>query len=254
MAPIPTDKNNQLGLSWQDPAWVPHLSKENVLDYFSERSNPFYDRTCNNETIKMQRLGLEHLENMVGLEYVLLHHQAPILYVIRKQRRQSPKQVTTIADYHIIAGTVYQSPDLSSICNSRLMTTFHRLEAAFSEALSYSRYHPAKGYSWQFNKKDQKENKKPAKVKEEPGSSFQCRRVDVLLSTLTSKFPHKFVQTQPGEKPVPTQALTSAEVKPEKLANPAAAQPLTAAPRPPVANVTVKQEPKPPPDKRMKFM
>ena len=40
---------NPLHLSWHDLAWIPHLNTANVLDYFSERSNPFYDRTCNNE-------------------------------------------------------------------------------------------------------------------------------------------------------------------------------------------------------------
>ena len=38
------------------------LNPTNIMDYFSERSNPFYDRTCNNETIKMQRLSPEHLK------------------------------------------------------------------------------------------------------------------------------------------------------------------------------------------------
>jgi hypothetical protein len=30
--------------------------------------------------------------NMTGLEYVLLHVQEPILYVVRKQHRHSPQQ------------------------------------------------------------------------------------------------------------------------------------------------------------------
>lgn len=52
---------NPLGVSWHDSAWIPILSPANIMDYFSERSNPFYDRTCNNEMIKMQRLSLDQL-------------------------------------------------------------------------------------------------------------------------------------------------------------------------------------------------
>lgn len=59
---------------------------------------------------------------MVGLEYVLLHVQEPILYVIRKQHRHSLQQVTPLADYYIIAGVVYQAPDLASVLNSRLVS------------------------------------------------------------------------------------------------------------------------------------
>lgn len=54
--------DNLLGISWVDSSLVPILNPGNVLDYFSERSNPFYDRTCNNEVVKMQRLTLEHLK------------------------------------------------------------------------------------------------------------------------------------------------------------------------------------------------
>lgn len=54
--------DNLLGISWVDSGLVPILNPGNVLDYFSERSNPFYDRTCNNEVVKMQRLSLEHLK------------------------------------------------------------------------------------------------------------------------------------------------------------------------------------------------
>ena len=45
------------------------------MAYFSESSNLFYDRTCNNEVIKMQRLNPDQLQNMIGVEYVLLHVQ-----------------------------------------------------------------------------------------------------------------------------------------------------------------------------------
>uniref|UniRef100_A0A9L0SM51 Mediator of RNA polymerase II transcription subunit 6 n=1 Tax=Equus caballus TaxID=9796 RepID=A0A9L0SM51_HORSE len=86
-------RDNLLGISWVDSSWIPILNSGSVLDYFSERSNPFYDRTCNNEVVKMQRLTLEHLNQMVGVEYILLHAQEPILFIIRKQQRQSPTQV-----------------------------------------------------------------------------------------------------------------------------------------------------------------
>lgn len=60
---------------------------------------------------------------MVGVEYILLHVQDPILYVIRKQHRHSPTEATPMADYYIIAGTIYQAPDLASVFNSRLVIT-----------------------------------------------------------------------------------------------------------------------------------
>lgn len=58
--------NNPLSISWHDSAFIPLLNPHNVLDYFSERSNPFYDRTCNNEVLKMQRVNPEQLVNMQG--------------------------------------------------------------------------------------------------------------------------------------------------------------------------------------------
>lgn len=148
---------NPLGLSWHDSAWIPVLNPSNIMDYFSERSNPFYDRTCNNEIVKMQRLSPDQLtwvtfyfmiyfyvyhhwyhmlswdisvkcvisllsSNMTGLEYILLHVQEPILYVIRKQHRNSPTTAIPLADYYIIAGVVYQAPDLGSVVSSRLVS------------------------------------------------------------------------------------------------------------------------------------
>jgi len=38
------------------------LSPQSVMDYFCRKSNPFYDHMCNNETVRMQRLGPEHLQ------------------------------------------------------------------------------------------------------------------------------------------------------------------------------------------------
>lgn len=144
-------QDNPLWISWHDSNWIPILNPANVMDYFSEKSNPFYDRTCNNEIVRMQRQSLDVLNNMTGVEYILLHVQDPILYVIRKQHRHNSNEATPLADYYIIAGTVYQAPDLANVFNSRILSTVHHLQSAFEEASSFSRYHPSKGYSWDFS-------------------------------------------------------------------------------------------------------
>jgi len=186
---------NPLYVSWCDSAWIPVLSQSNVMDYFTERTNPFYDRTCNNEVLKMQKLGVldAQLTNMQGTEYCLLHVQEPILYVIRKQTRHSPTQVTPVTDYYIIAGVIYQAPDLGSVLNSRILTGVGHLQKAFEEAREYSRYHPSRGYWWDFGKEKEKEDgiKKKKEKKEEPSSMFQRRRLDMLLDQLTRQFPHR---------------------------------------------------------------
>lgn len=51
----PPSQQQLLSLSWHDSVRIAALDRNNVMDYFSQRSNPFYDRTCNNEIVRMQR-------------------------------------------------------------------------------------------------------------------------------------------------------------------------------------------------------
>lgn len=139
---------NPLHISWHDFNWIPFLNATNVMDY---TSNTFYDRTCNNEIVKIQRQSMEQLKNMVGIEYILLHVKEPILYIVRKQHRHSLEDTTPLADYYIIAGRVYQAPDLASVFNSRILSTVHNLQQAFDDAISYAKFHPTKGYTWDFS-------------------------------------------------------------------------------------------------------
>lgn len=233
--------DNPLHISWYDSAWIPLLNQSSVLDYFSERSNPFYDRTCNNEIIKMQRLNVENLTNMTGLEYMLLHVQEPILYVIRKQHRHSPTQVSPLAVYYIIAGVVYQAPDLGSVVNSRLLNTVHTLQTSFEEAQSFSRYHPSKGYWWEFKEKEEKDKSEcKEKKREEPSSMFQRQRVDLLLGELGKKYPPQFVAAlhhDVREDAVKTEIKQ--EIKSEKMDD---------------KNSSVNSSMKPPPEKKAKMM
>ncbi|XP_035227320.1 mediator of RNA polymerase II transcription subunit 6-like, partial [Stegodyphus dumicola] len=82
---------------------------------------------------------------------------------------------------------------------------------------SYSQYHPSKGYWWEF-----KDNEKTEKIKakEEPGSVFQRRRVDVLLTELAKKFPPKLPSPPQLEKQTTEEAVKvepKVEVKTEKV-------------------------------------
>ena len=137
---------------------------------------------------------------MEGLEFELLHAQEPILYVIRKQHRFSPTTTTPMADYYILAGYVYQAPDLNAVLNSRLQSSVHYLISAFEETLSYMKYHPSRGYSWDFggdsqnareNETEKERERVKERVREDLGSSFQRRRVDFILADLCKKFPSK---------------------------------------------------------------
>jgi len=73
----------------------------------------------------------------------------------------------------------------------------HHLQSAFDECLSYSQYHPSKGYTWDFKGKFDPEEKGTKKEhKEEPSSIFQRQRVDMLLVELSKKFPPKMMQLE----------------------------------------------------------
>ena len=162
----------------------------------------------------MQRANPEQLGSMTGVEYCLLYVQEPILYVIRKQHRSSPSHVSPIADYYIIAGVVHQAPDLASVLSSRLLSAVTHLQSAFEEARGYAKYHPSRGYWWDFNnagsskaKKSSdpnavsngsKKKKKKSVKMDEPSSMFQRRRVDMLLDFWVRKFPPKIATAAAG--------------------------------------------------------
>lgn len=95
----------------------------------------------------------EHGRGRVHLAAPILYvvRKEPILYVVRKQHRHSPEDTTPLADYYIVAGRVYQAPDLASVFNSRILSIVHNLQQAFDDTISYARFHPTKGYTWDFS-------------------------------------------------------------------------------------------------------
>ncbi|OAF71437.1 Mediator complex subunit 6 [Intoshia linei] len=169
-------EKKKLSISWSDSSWPHVLSKYNVMDYFSQLSNPFYDKTCNNQILKMQRLEANNLVNMIGLEYMCVFDQEPILFIIRKQYRKSPHEIQSISSYYICAGTVYESPDLMTLYISRLITASYNLRKAFEEVQNYSKYD---------DDTIEKEKNKTKNV----GSYFMRKRTDVILTNLSHIFP-----------------------------------------------------------------
>eukprot|EP00116_Pleurobrachia_bachei_P009841 sb/3470103/ len=186
---------NKLSISWKESSWIPHLSPHNVLAYFCQRSNPFYDKTCNNEIAKMQRLNPNQLQNMKGVEYTLLHvDEQSDLMIIRKQERHSSSHVVPLANYYVLQGTIYQAPDMYNVLNSRLAGSLHHMQKALDKTLAMSRFDPNKGHYWSFDKLEKSEEEKKWV---EASSRFQKDEVDNLIEILTVRYKHFMLQSGP---------------------------------------------------------
>ena len=127
--------------------------------------------------------------------------------------------MTPVSDYYIIAGVIYQAPDLGSVLNSRILTGVGHLQKAFEEAREYARYHPSRGYWWDFGKEKEEKKKQVKEKKEEPSSLFQRRRVDMLLDQLTRQFPHKYASLAPAPTGPPPESEPALSVKSEAVAS-----------------------------------
>uniref|UniRef100_A0A7S0L162 Mediator of RNA polymerase II transcription subunit 6 n=1 Tax=Coccolithus braarudii TaxID=221442 RepID=A0A7S0L162_9EUKA len=136
-------------ISWEDKAWLETfpLNAGTVLDYFSK--SQFYDRTCNNELVKMQN-GLAPAEveaamaQMSGFEYVVHHaHELPptsestphSLYVILRQQRtirpSGSPVLTPVRYYYVLDGVTYEVPAVHEVLKERLMHIGWLLDSAF---------------------------------------------------------------------------------------------------------------------------
>ncbi|VDD90733.1 unnamed protein product [Enterobius vermicularis] len=119
--------------SYKNPNFAGNLlNSDNILDYFCDPANIFYDQSSCNQQVKMQNLNRplnECLQSMNGIQYTLVGSNPP-LFVIMKQRRNSPTNVTPLCYYYIVNGTVYQCPDLYTFIQSKLIGIVHPLRQA----------------------------------------------------------------------------------------------------------------------------
>jgi len=137
-----------MGIAWSNKQWMGYfpLNGMTVMDYFS--LSPFYERACNNEIVKMQRLEPSVLQTMVGIEYQVDLVQEPVLFSIHKIHRVSPTETRLLAVYYIAQGVVYQSPTMHHVLTSRLLHCVHNLRKSFLELQQHVRVTPAGKYQW----------------------------------------------------------------------------------------------------------
>ncbi|KAJ0397909.1 hypothetical protein P43SY_002417 [Pythium insidiosum] len=193
--------------SFRDTVWLQSfpLNAQTVLHYFA--LSPFYDRSCNNERLKMQRLGLDQLKNMRGIEYELLPNLAKQLpqqlFLVQKQRRLGRTQVTPLAIYYVLDGTIYQAPNIHAMLTSRLKKCSYRVNKAFHALAAGVRFSPTEGYAWDFSSDDKKEPVIPSeqlqlKLKQKYEKMEKQRensaRVDTILIRLMKKHAPEIVE------------------------------------------------------------
>jgi hypothetical protein len=165
------------------------LNEFNAIDYFS--LSQFYDRTCNNNVVKMQTRfnSIQELQiqmsKMVGIEYILAHVQQPALFVIHKRKRSSPEKVSLLESYYILEGTIYKCPTLYRVFSTRLMTSLYFISKAFEEiqsSVSFSLVDSS--YNWKKKKAENIDNTLDEKKKEEEEEAsvqYYSRMEQILL-------------------------------------------------------------------------
>lgn len=145
-------------IQWKSPEWIQQfgLHTGNVLDYFAEL--PFYDRTSNNQVLRMQfqfqqmppnihpqKYFQSKLAEMVGVEFVVAFVREPDFWIVRKQRRLDANHTLTEQDYYIIGANVYQSPKIYDILSSRLLLSVLSMKNSLALLNSMSTFSISEG-------------------------------------------------------------------------------------------------------------
>uniref|UniRef100_A0A0N4ZRE7 Mediator of RNA polymerase II transcription subunit 6 n=1 Tax=Parastrongyloides trichosuri TaxID=131310 RepID=A0A0N4ZRE7_PARTI len=191
---------NLLTYSFKNPLWPPNfINADNVLNYFCDPANIFYDKSSCNAMLMMQ-MGNQFLDNnfiqnqlinMRGIQYVVVGVSHP-MYIICKQARNSREEVTPHCYYYVMNGVVYQCPDMYSSIQSRLVSALHPMKKALTEVIDLCRFNVAKGYSWEFkNKVIKKDDDEEEREFEDPvqarSTNFQRSRTEQLIKIMMQK-------------------------------------------------------------------
>ncbi|MCP9264840.1 Mediator of RNA polymerase II transcription subunit 6 [Dirofilaria immitis] len=186
---------SMLHQSFKNPNWPPNfITPDNVLDYFCDPGNVFmmflHAISISECKISIDPYTNVYCKSMQGIQYTVVGTFPP-LYVILKQRRNSPTNVTPLAYYYIVNGTVYQCPDIYTYIQSKLISIVDPLRQALEQARNFNRFNIAKGYYWEFKDSDSETVKKTVEEKPQLARStfYQRTRTDQILRELFIKFP-----------------------------------------------------------------
>ncbi|UMM36143.1 hypothetical protein L5515_008438 [Caenorhabditis briggsae] len=212
-----SQKDKTLQVTFCDSKWSPDsITPYNVLQYFCNLENPFYDIESDNEFYKMQNNRGTGLKSMTGIQYKLWYSCMP-LHIICKYYRTSSDTVKPLAYYNIINGVVYQAPDMYSLTQSRLLGCLEPLRNAFEQVTKSCQYSTVEGYYWEFKKTanakyyaryarytktkrvSQKEEKE--ETLEPRSTSFQRERTLMVLNQLFEEYPiNEAIEMDPEEE------------------------------------------------------
>jgi mediator of RNA polymerase II transcription subunit 6 len=140
-------------VSFRDEAWlsITKLNEDNALEYFS--FSPFYERTSNNEILKMQTQYnnladlRSKLNDMVGIQYVLeKFNDDRSLFIIHRIERHGPSDCEVLAVYYILHGNIYQAPTNYSLYQSRLANSLFYLSESLDMFQERRVYDPFAGF------------------------------------------------------------------------------------------------------------
>ncbi|PWA73807.1 mediator of RNA polymerase II transcription subunit 6 [Artemisia annua] len=181
----PPPGTDMTGICFRDQLWLNTypLDRNLVFDYFA--LSPFYDYTCNNEQLRMRSihpLDISHLSKMTGIEFMVSEVMEPHLFIMRKQKRDSPERVTPMLTYYVLDGSIYQAPQLCNVFAARVGRALYHISKAFTTAASKLE---KVGYVDPENENTSVE----PKAAKEAIDFKEVKRVDHILASLQRKLP-----------------------------------------------------------------
>ncbi|PWA74244.1 mediator of RNA polymerase II transcription subunit 6 [Artemisia annua] len=116
------------------------------------------------------------------IEFMVSEVMEPHLFVMRKQKRDSPERVTPMLTYYVLDGSIYQAPQLCNVFAARVGRALYHISKAFTTAASKLE---KVGYVDPENENTSVE----PKAAKEAIDFKEVKRVDHILASLQRKLP-----------------------------------------------------------------